>query len=292
MRRALPDRFCCDADLCWIGSDGLHADEDLDAWRRGRLYGWTRELTDVLIEQGVQGLTVLDIGAGVGAVHLSLLAAGAARAIDVDASREYLAVASAEAERRGLAERVEHRFGDVVELAGSLPPADVVVLDSVICCYPYLDRLLAASLASRPALVGLTLPRNTWWMVVYMRLHNLRNALTGRHDDYFIHPYARVVEFLADAGYTRIHDGGSRIWRVVAFRHAGQPGSTGRAKEVTMPTIWNQAGSGSAFSCIRIPRWSMTAWLARLSRSVVATMRPICIRSNAKSTSARAASVA
>ena len=218
MGRAIPERFCCDDDLRWIASDGLHADEDLDAWRRGRLYGWTRELTDVLLREGVEGLTVLDIGAGIGAVHLALLEGGAARAIDVDASREYLSVASAEAERRGLADRVEHRFGDVVEVAGSLPPADVVVLDSVICCYPYLDRLLSASLASRPALVGLTFPRNTWWMVLYMRLHNLRNVLARRHDDYFIHPYASVVELLTDAGYAQVHDGGTRIWQVVVFR--------------------------------------------------------------------------
>ena len=220
MRRAIPDRFCCDDDLCWIASDGLHADDDLEAWRSGRLHDATRELTDVLVEHGVQGLTVLDIGAGIGAVHLALLEAGAARAIDVDAAREYLDVAAAEAERRGLVGRVEHRFGDVVELADSLPPADVVVMDSVICCYPYLDRLMGAALASGPRLVGLTFPRDTWWMVLYMRLHNLRNRLTGRHDDYFIHPYARVVELLTDAGYAQVHDGGSRIWRVVAFRRA------------------------------------------------------------------------
>jgi SAM-dependent methyltransferase len=227
MRRALPERFCCEDDLCWIGSDGLHADEDLDAWRSGRLYDWTRELTDVLVKQGVEGLTVLDIGAGVGAVHLGLLEAGATRAIDVDASREYLTVAAAEAERRGLADRVEHRFGDVVELAGSLPPADIVTLDSVICCYPYLERLMGAALASGPSLVGLTFPRNTWWMVLYMRLHNLRNALTRRHDNYFIHRYARVVQLMTDAGYAQIHDGGTRLWRVVVFRRVA-PGVSER----------------------------------------------------------------
>ena len=168
--------------------------------------------------EGVEGKTVLDIGAGVGAVHLALLEAGAARAIDVDASREYLAAATAEAERRRLADRVEYRFGDVVELADSLPPADVVALDSVICCYPYLDRLLDAALLCRPTVVGLTFPRGTWWMVLYMRLHNLRNALTGRHDDYFIHRYERVLAHFTDAGYARIHDGGTRIWRVAVFR--------------------------------------------------------------------------
>ncbi|MGZ8690915.1 MAG: class I SAM-dependent methyltransferase, partial [Aeromicrobium sp.] len=46
--------------------------------------------------------TVLDIGGGVGAVHHELLHSGAATAVDVDASRAYIAVAREEAERQGL----------------------------------------------------------------------------------------------------------------------------------------------------------------------------------------------
>jgi hypothetical protein len=30
-----------------------------------------------------------------------------------------------------------------------------------------------------------------------------------------------------------------------------------------MPTTWNQSGSARAFSWMRIPRWRITAWLAR-----------------------------
>ncbi len=71
--------------------------------------------------------TVLDIGAGVGMIHVSLLEAGAARAVDVDASRQYLDVAREEAERRGLAERVDYRYGDVVALAAN---------DAVACRRP------------------------------------------------------------------------------------------------------------------------------------------------------------
>ncbi|MEO6294336.1 MAG: methyltransferase domain-containing protein [Candidatus Limnocylindria bacterium] len=66
---------------------------------------------------------LLDIGAGVGTLHLALLEAGAATAMDVDASKEYPAAARAEADRRGLAERVAYRYGDVVELAAELPPS-------------------------------------------------------------------------------------------------------------------------------------------------------------------------
>jgi magnesium-protoporphyrin O-methyltransferase len=138
MRSSWPSRFCCDEDLALLGYDGRDAERDLAKWRSGGLHPATQELIDIIRTEGVEGAVLLDIGAGVGAVHMTLLEAGAASAVDVDASREYLAIARAEAERRGLADRVEYRYGDVVELAADLPPADIVTLDSVICCYPYL----------------------------------------------------------------------------------------------------------------------------------------------------------
>src|SRR5215213_1660072 len=157
-----PHRFCCDEDLALIGYDGRFAADELATWRRRGPRRTTQELIDVIRANGVERARVRDIGAGVGAVHTALLEAGAASAIDVDASREYLATARAEAERRGLAARVDYAYGDVVELAADLPPADIVTMDSVICCYPYLRKLLEAALASHPRLAGLVYPRDVW----------------------------------------------------------------------------------------------------------------------------------
>lgn len=223
MRAKERRRFCCDEDLARIGCDGLHADDDLETWRSGRLHPASRELIDAVREEGVEGAALLDVGAGVGAVHLTLLESGAATAVDVDASREYLAVARAEAERRGLAGRVEHRYGDLVELAAELPQADIVTLDSVICCYPYLAPLLEAAVRSRPRLVGLTYPRDVWWMRVYMWWFNLTHALRRRADRYYVHRHAVLNRFMADAGYRKIHDGGTRGWRVLIYRYATSP---------------------------------------------------------------------
>jgi len=169
MPPGLPQRFCCEEDLALIGYDGGSAAADLTNLRKNGPRRETQELIDVIVRHGVRGATVLDIGAGVGAVHLSLLAAGAARAVDVDASREYQAAAREEAARRGVAAQVEYRFGDVVELAPELPTADIVTLDSVICCYPYLDRLLDAAVLSRPRLVGIAYPRDAWFMIAFIR---------------------------------------------------------------------------------------------------------------------------
>ena len=213
-------RFCCDEDLARLGYDGLNAEEDLDRWRAGRLNPVTTELIDVLRTQGVEGARILDIGAGVGAVHVALLEAGAAAAIDVDASREYLATARAEAERRGLDGRVEYRYGDVVELDPELPPVDIVTLDSVICCDPDLEALLVAATLTRPRLVGITYPRDTWWMRAFMRIHNLWQAVRRSPARYFVHRHAQLERWMAGAGYRNVHEGGIREWRVVLYRHS------------------------------------------------------------------------
>lgn len=211
-------RFCCDDDLARLGYDGRNADADLQRWRAGRLHQVTRELIEIIQREGVEGARVLDIGAGVGAVHVGLLEAGAASAIDVDASREYLATARAEAERRGLRGRVEYRYGDVVELAGELPAADIVTLDSVICCYPYLELLTAAATRSRPRLVGITYPRDVWWMRAYMRLYNLAQAVRRSPARYFVHRHAQLERWMTGAGYENAHEGGMRVWRVVLYK--------------------------------------------------------------------------
>lgn len=214
----LPRRFCCDEELELLGYDGHHAAQDLAAWQSRGPSPATQELIDVIRAQGVKGATLLDIGAGVGIVHLALLEAGAAAAIDVDASRDYLAAARGEAERRGLAGRVDYRFGDVVELAADLPSVDVVTLDSVICCYPYLSRLLQAAVRPGPRLVGLTYPLEAWWMRLAMHLYNARSALLGWPEHYFIHRRAEIDRLMGEFGFVTFHRGGTRFWRVVAYR--------------------------------------------------------------------------
>ena len=211
-------RFCCDEDLARLGYDGLNAEADLARWRDGKLNPATRELIQILRGDGVEGECVLDIGAGVGAVHVALLEAGAASAIDVDASSEFLATARAEAERRGLRGRVEYRYGDVVELAGELPAADIVTLDSVICCYPYLELLLAAATRSHPRLVGITYPRDVWWMRAYMRLYNLVQTVRRSPARYFVHRHAQLERWMTAEGYENAHEGGMRVWRVVLYK--------------------------------------------------------------------------
>src|SRR4029078_2242432 len=95
-----------------------------------------------LVADGVEGETLLDIGAGIGAIQLGLLAAGAARAESVHATWAYGGPAGEGADRRGFGDRVSGRVGDFVALADDVDPADIVTLDKVVGCYADLRALL------------------------------------------------------------------------------------------------------------------------------------------------------
>lgn len=134
---------------------------DLRRYRKKGPNPWTRTLIEALTAEGVRGSTLLDIGGGIGTIQHELLDAGATRAVGVEASAPYLEVARAESRRRGHSDRTEHRHGDFVELAPSIPPADIVTLDRVVNVYPDWEPLLTLSAERAQRLYGLVIPRNT-----------------------------------------------------------------------------------------------------------------------------------
>jgi SAM-dependent methyltransferase len=207
---------CCEPDFERI-FDESEAENDLRSWEDDGLPDSTAELIEALRSEGVDGAAVIDIGAGVGMVHLELLAAGAATAIDLDASSAYLATARAEAERRGVGDRVSYLHGNAVALAPSLPRADVVTLDRVICCYPDLRALLTAATSPRPRLIGLVHPTDSWWVRASAAVLNPLSALFGRRDDFYVHRQRDIDDLLAEAGFRQLHKGGGRVWRVAVY---------------------------------------------------------------------------
>jgi len=214
---AKDDHHCCCGQDFERLFDDREAARDLRAWQKDGLPDSTAELVEALRAEGVAGARVLDVGAGIGMVHLELLAAGAASAVDVDLSRAYLAVAQREAEQRGLADRITYRYGDLVDVAATLPPADVVALDRVICCYADLAGLLAAAVASGPRVIGLVHPTDAWWMRAPISLFNAFGRILRRGHFFYAHRRFEIDRLLGDRGYLVRHRGGRRIWRVSLY---------------------------------------------------------------------------
>jgi len=91
-------------------------------------------LADGLSKLGIRGNSVLEIGCGVGGLHISLLDAGAVTAYGIDVSAEMVEKAKEFASERGHANKVSYVVGDFLEMNGNLPVSDIVIMDKVLCC--------------------------------------------------------------------------------------------------------------------------------------------------------------
>lgn len=197
--------------------DRRDAQRRLARYQRRGPEGTTRMLVDALRAAGVANASILDIGGGAGVVHHELLRAGAASATDIDASSAYLAAARAESERRGHAERVAYLHGDFVALAPTLPPADIVALDRVVCCYPDMPALVGAAASRANRLLALVYPRDTWWVRAGVRVVNLGLSLQHTTFRIFCHPSAAVDAQVRQAGlHQRLHRV-SGPWQIVLY---------------------------------------------------------------------------
>jgi magnesium-protoporphyrin O-methyltransferase len=210
---------CGPGCACTVGNEfGVReARDDLRSYRRSGPARTTRWLIEGLGAGGVEGLTVLDIGAGVGAVHQELLADGAAAVVDVEGSPAFVAAAREEAERRGTAERVRYEIGDFVALAPAIEPSDLVALDRVICCYPDVDALVRLSVARARRRYGLVYPRDTWWMRAGGGLLNGLSRLFRRRTRAWIHRSADVEAVVAAAGFRPRFRRSSLFWHVAVY---------------------------------------------------------------------------
>ena len=181
----------------------------------------TQLLIDALKAEEVEGLTLLDIGGGIGAIQHELMNASVASATSVDASSAYIEAAREEAERRGHADRVAYRHGNFVTLAPDLPQADIVTLDRVICCYHDMESLVGLSSALAGKLYGVVYPRDGWrfrigWKVVGS-LENL--FLWARRNPFraYLHPTKAVDAVVRANGLERRFYRKAGIWQVVVY---------------------------------------------------------------------------
>jgi magnesium-protoporphyrin O-methyltransferase len=136
---------------------------------------------------------VLDVGGGIGAIELELLAAGAERATNVELSGGYEEAASVLLSERGLSERVDRRVADFVSEGDAVEPHDLVVLHRVVCCYPDVDALMGAAAGHARKRLVLTYPQEHLLMRVGLRAINLWLRVSGCGFRTYVHPIARIL---------------------------------------------------------------------------------------------------
>ncbi len=198
--------------------DRAVASKQLDEYRRKGPKETTLALIEALKAEGVQGLTLLDIGGGTGDIQHALLRSGVRTAIDVEASTAYLETCRAEAERQGHAERIRHLQGDFVALAEEIPPAGIVTLDRVVCCYDDMTRLVSLSANKAMKLYGLVYPRDELWIkLLKLVIYDLPFRLRRSPFRVFVHPCAEVEALIRARGLEPRFARKMGVWHVLVF---------------------------------------------------------------------------
>jgi hypothetical protein len=195
------------------------ARRDLRSYRKKGLDKVAGRMIDYLKGRGVDGDTVLEVGGGIGAIQVELLKAGAAGAVNVELSSGYETVANQLLEQESLGGRVERRIGDFTELAADLQ-ADHVVMNRVICCYPNMERLMGAALASSRRCVAASYPRDRLLTRLPIRIGNAYFRLRKVDFQAYVHTPTDIKEVAQKAGFDVVFQAHDIAWHGVVYEKA------------------------------------------------------------------------
>ena len=196
------------------------AEKELKRYRRRGPEATSRILLDSLRETGMARASLLDVGGGIGAIHHALLGREVATAVHVDAASALLDAARREARRLGNGGGVDFIHADFVEAASDLPPSDVVTMARVVCCYEDYATLLARACEKAKRFLGISYPRDRWYVRAAMALGNFFLRLRGRSFRAFVHPVSEMEARIEAAGFESRSARDTFFWRVHLFARA------------------------------------------------------------------------
>src|SRR5215813_137861 len=193
------------------------AERDLRRYQRGGADPITKLLLRELRRWSLQGLTLLDVGGGIGVIDMELAQDGVGAATVVEASPAYCEVARSAVERCYGSRPVQFIVGDFATLAPGLAEADVITLDRVVCCYPDAEALLRSAANRARQIIAYTYPRNRWYVHAFIFFQNARRRLTGNPFRAFLHSPESMCSVLETAGLMRIARQGNAVWMVDVY---------------------------------------------------------------------------
>ena len=211
---------CCQGNINDLentfGSD--RAQRDAKRYLARGLDKRAQKLIAYVAEKLPADATALEIGCGAGGVHHELLRRDVvASVVGVDASSSYLAAATENAATLGLQDRVDYRHADFAQSAESIPTANLVILDRVICCYPHLEALLGKAAEHTTQFLAISFPVDRWWVHLGHRVADLflKSMNSGYHS--YIHALDDIIAVAATAGLQPVQTDRRHVWQIAVF---------------------------------------------------------------------------
>jgi magnesium-protoporphyrin O-methyltransferase len=208
-------------DCCSLprGYDKLFGEKaarrDLKRYRKRGLDGTGERVVAFLRDRGVEGLTILEIGGGVGALETELLKAGASKAVNAELAPAYEPFARELWQEAGVDARAEYRIGDVTQ--NGVDPADAVVMHKVVCCYPDAEALVGAAAERARRYLVMSFPRERRLTRIGFGGLNLVLRLLRWEYRSFIHPVGEILGAAERRGLKPVEEHRGFVWQVAAF---------------------------------------------------------------------------
>jgi 2-polyprenyl-3-methyl-5-hydroxy-6-metoxy-1,4-benzoquinol methylase len=190
------------------------------SYRRSGLDATSRRIVEQVREQGVEGLTLLEVGGGIGAIQIELLRAGLSRAISVELTDTYEESAAELVREAGFEDRVQRTVMDFVNAGAEIGAADIVVMNRVICCYPDLPRLAGEAAEHARGRLVMSFPKERWWTRALVRMANVGMAITRREFRIFVHPTAQILAAGEQHGLKLSVNRPGVFWQIVTMQRA------------------------------------------------------------------------
>jgi 2-polyprenyl-3-methyl-5-hydroxy-6-metoxy-1,4-benzoquinol methylase len=208
---------CCDHDDYQSVFSSRFARRQSRRYRRRGLTPAAQSIVDFATSRGIADATVLEIGGGVGHLHVELLRRGASHVTNLEISENYEAEAARVLAEAGMTDRVTRRFLDLAQAPDQVEPADVVVLHRVVCCYPDYARLLKTAAAHARKTLVYSHPAANLFNRVQFGAENLYRRLTRNDFRAFIHPPQGMVRAAQSDGLGVAYQRHARDWDVVGL---------------------------------------------------------------------------
>lgn len=202
---------CCDPSAYRATFSAREAERAARSFERRGLDSAAGPMIGALARGGLEGRTVLEVGAGVGTAVVALVKSGAERSVAVDISPEYRVEAERLFRRHAISDRVELVTGDITQTT-SVGEADVVFLNKVICCYPDAPALLEAVTSRTVDRLAMSFPRRRLLVRVVFGLVNLGQRLRRNSFRVFVHPPDELKAGVEAAGLRSVASGRTPVW--------------------------------------------------------------------------------
>jgi 2-polyprenyl-3-methyl-5-hydroxy-6-metoxy-1,4-benzoquinol methylase len=211
---------CCHARGCDEFFGSRFARRMAKRYRKRGLDGTAQEILRFLESRGIQGATIIEVGGGVGEIQLELLKRGAARAVNLELSPAYDDEAARLLDEAGVRDRAERRLHDIAADPDGVAPADVVILNRVVCCYPDYERLLGAAADHAGRLLVFSHPPRNAVSRLIVAGQNLGFRLKRSEFRTFAHPPAAMRAALEVRGLHQTFTHRGRVWQVAGAERA------------------------------------------------------------------------